>query len=263
MTIYMHQKAARAAPSMTEAERKARVELAACYRIFDMLGWTEMIFNHITLRVPGPEVPGLPSARFLINPFGLHYREVKASNLVLIDLEGNVLRDSGWPVNRAGFVIHSAIHGALPEAHCVMHTHTTNGVAVSCLKEGLSSDNFYGAMLHGRVAYHDLEGVTVDTGERSRIVRDLGDKHVMILRNHGLLAWGRTVAEAYLRLWTLQRACDVQVAAGQAGGERIRLSPQVIRRMLDESGPGESRTCEDVFAALVRRIDAQDPSYRE
>jgi len=257
MTIYMHQ-AARTAPApITEAERKARVELAACYRVFDMLGWTEMIFNHITLRVPGPE------PRFLINPFGLHYREVKASNLVLIDLEGNVLRDTGWPINRAGFVIHSAIHGALPEAHCVMHTHTTNGVAVSCLKDGLSSDNFYGAMLHGRVAYHELEGVTVDTGERSRIVRDLGDKHVMILRNHGLLSWGSNVAEAYLRLWTLQRACDVQVAAGLAGGEVSRLSPQVIERMLGESGPGESRTCQDVFAALVRMVDARDPSYRD
>jgi len=137
------------------------VQLAACYRIFDMLGWTEMIFNHITLRVPGPAVAGFPSARFLINPFGLHYREVTASSLVLIDLEGNVLRESKWPVNRAGFVIHSAIHGAVPQAHCVMHTHTTNGVAVSCLKNGLSSDNFYGAMLHGRVAYHDLQGVTV------------------------------------------------------------------------------------------------------
>ena len=257
MTIYMHQ-AARTAPlPMLEAERKARVELAACYRIFDMLGWTEMIFNHITLRVPGPE------PRFLINPFGLHYREVKASNLVLIDLEGNVLRESGWPVNRAGFVIHSAIHGSHAEAHCVMHTHTTNGVAVSCLKDGLSSDNFYGAMLHGRVAYHELEGVTVDTGERSRIVRDLGDKDVMILRNHGLLSWGRTVAEAYLRLWTLQRACDVQVAAGQAGGAVNRLSRPVIDRMLAESGPGESRTCEDVYAALVRMVEARDPSYRE
>src|SRR5437667_2161465 len=141
--------------AMTEAERKARIELAACYRVFDMLGWTELIFNHITLRVPGVE------KRFLINPFGLHYREVTASSLVLIDLEGNVLRESKWPVNRAGFVIHSAIHGALPDAHRVMHTHTTNGEAVSSLKNGLSSDNFYGAMLHGRVAYPALEGVTV------------------------------------------------------------------------------------------------------
>ncbi len=258
MTVYLQtaKRPAREEP-MTDAERKARVELAAAYRIFDMLGWTEMIFNHITVRVPGPDV------RFLINPFGLHYREVKASNLVLIDLEGNVLRDSKWPVNKAGFVIHSAIHGSVPNAHCVMHTHTTNGVAVSCLKGGLSSDNFYGAMLHGRVAYHDLRGVTVDLGERESIVRDLGDKHVMILRNHGLLSWGANVAEAYLRLWTLQRACDVQLAAARAGGEINPLSPEVIERMLAESGPGESRTCHDVFAALVRLVDAQDPSYRD
>jgi ribulose-5-phosphate 4-epimerase/fuculose-1-phosphate aldolase len=263
MTIYM-QNAARAANDLpiTDEERKARVELAACYRIFDMLGWTEMIFNHITLRVPGPAVGGSPDARFLINPFGLHYREVTASSLVLIDLEGNVLRKNEWPVNRAGFVIHSAIHGALANAHCVMHTHTTNGVAISCLKDGLSSDNFYGAMLHGRVAYHDLQGVTVDTRERESIVRDLGDNHVMILRNHGLLSWGENIAEAYLRLWTLQRACDVQVAAGQAGGALSRLSPQVVQRMLDESGPGESRTCQDVYGALVRLVDAKDPSYR-
>jgi ribulose-5-phosphate 4-epimerase/fuculose-1-phosphate aldolase len=258
MTVYMKQTARAATPlPMSEAERKARVELAACYRVFDMLGWTEMIFNHITLRVPGPE------PRFLINPFGLHYSEVKASNLVLIDLEGNILRDTGWPVNRAGFVIHSAIHGALPDAHCVMHTHTTNGVALSCLKAGLSSDNFYGAMLHGRVAYHDLQGVTVDTGERESIVRDLGDKHVMILRNHGLLSWGESVAEAYLRLWTLQRACDVQLTVARSGGEVTQLSQPVVDRMLAESGPGEKRTCEDVFAALVRLVDARDPSYRD
>jgi len=258
MTIYMPT-AARTAKElpMTEAERQARVELAACYRIFDMLGWTELIFNHITLRVPGSE------PRFLINPFGLHYREITASSLVLIDLEGNVLRESKWPVNRAGFVIHSAIHGAVAHAHCVMHTHTTNGIAVSCLKEGLSSDNFYGAMLHDRVAYHELQGVTVDLSERESLVRDLGDKQVMILRNHGLLPWGTNVAEAFLRLWTLQRACDVQLAAALAGGEINRLSPQVIDRMLGESGPGEARTNQDVFAAMLRLLDARDPSYRD
>src|SRR4051812_23833245 len=257
MTVYLHSAARATDVPMTDAERKARIELAACYRVFDMLGWTEMIFNHITLRVPGAE------PRFLINPFGLHYREVTASSLVLIDLDGNVLRESKWPVNRAGFVIHSAIHAALPEAHCVMHTHTTNGVAVASLKKGLSSDNFYGAMLHGRVAYHDLQGITVDLAERDSVVRDLGEAHVMILRNHGLLSWGHNVAQAYLRLWTLQRACDVQVAAGQAGGEVNRLSPHVVERMLAESGPGETKTCDDVFAAMVRLVEARDPSYRD
>src|SRR5258707_6912835 len=243
MTIYM-QNAARAAKElpMSEAERKARIELAACYRIFDMLGWTELIFNHITLRVPGSE------PRFLTNPFGLHYRQITASSLVLIDLEGNVLRESKWPVNRAGFVIHSAIHGAAAHAHCVMHTHTTNGMAVSCLRDGLSSDNFYGAMLHGRVAYHELQGVTVDLAERESLVRDLGDKQVMILRNHGLLAWGTIVAQAYLRLWTLQRACDVHIAAAHAAGA---IKPRCPRRVRGQAGGN----CRRDRAPLRRRVD--------
>jgi ribulose-5-phosphate 4-epimerase/fuculose-1-phosphate aldolase len=257
MSIYL-QTAARPvneAP-MTEAERKARIELAAAYRIFDMLGWVEMIFNHITVRVPGPEV------RFLINPFGLHYREVTASNLVLIDVEGNPVRETQWPVNRAGFVIHSAIHAAIPQAHCVMHTHTTTGVAVACLKDGLSPHNFYGAMLVGRVAYHEFEGVTVDAGEKERLVRDIGDKPAVILRNHGLLAWGPSVPQAFLMIWTLQRACDVQIAASAAGAVHP-IRPEVFEQTVREGGPAEKRTCDDAFAALQRKLDTIDPSYRE
>ena len=241
---------------MTEAERKARVELAACYRIFDMLGWDQLIFNHITVRVPGPEV------RFLINPFGLHYREVSASNLVLIDLEGNTLRETKWPVNQAGFVIHSAIHAAIPAAHCVMHTHTTTGMAVACLKDGLSPHNFYGAMLVGRVAYHDFEGITVDPGEKVRLVRDIGDKPALILRNHGLLAWGPSLPQAFQVLWTLQRACDVQIAASAAGAIQS-IRPEVFEQTVRESSVAEKRTCEDVFAALQRLVDARDRSYRD
>jgi len=256
MSLYL-EKSTRPAKQLpvTDAEREARVELAACYRIFDMLGWVEMIFNHITVRMPGPEV------RFLINPFGLHYREVTASNLVLIDIEGNPVRETQWPVNRAGFVIHSAIHGAVKDAHCVMHTHTTTGMAVACLKEGLSPHNFYGAMLHGRVAYHEFEGITVEPDEKERLIRDLGDKPVMILRNHGLLAWGPSVPEAFLMMWTLQRACDVQIAASRAG-EVNAVRPEVFEQTVRESGPAEKRTCEDTFAALQRRLDATDPSYR-
>jgi ribulose-5-phosphate 4-epimerase/fuculose-1-phosphate aldolase len=257
MTIYMQQAARAAQPlPMSEAERKARVELASAYRVFDLLGWTEMIFNHITVRVPGPEL------RFLINPFGLHYREVTASNLVLIDAEGNPLRESKWPVNRAGFVIHSAIHGSIAKAHCVMHTHTTTGCAVAGLKGGLSPDNFYGAMLHGQVAYHEFEGITVEAGEKDRLVRDIGDKPAVILRNHGLLAWGPGVAEAFMMLWTLQRACDIQIASSAAGAVNP-IRPEVFPQTVRESGPGEKRTCEDVFAAMVRLVDARDPSYRD
>jgi ribulose-5-phosphate 4-epimerase/fuculose-1-phosphate aldolase len=256
MTIYM-QTAARPAQAvpMTEAERKARIELAAAYRIFAMLGWVEMIFNHITVRVPGPE------HHFLINPFGLHYSEITASSLLLIDLDGNPVREAKYPVNRAGFVIHSAIHGTIDNAHCVMHTHTTTGIAVACLKGGLSPDNFYGAMLHGQVAYHEFEGITVEEGERERLVRSIGTKPAVILRNHGLLSWGPSVAEAFMVLWTLQRACDVQIAASAAGAINP-IRPEVFPQTVREGGPAEKRTCDDVFAALQRQVDARDPSYR-
>jgi ribulose-5-phosphate 4-epimerase/fuculose-1-phosphate aldolase len=257
MTIY-HQGTARAARRIkpTQAERELRVQLAAAYRIFHHLGWTEMIFNHITLRVPGPE------KLFLINPFGLHYSEITASSLLLIDLEGNPVREAKWPVNKAGFVIHSAIHSALDAAHCVMHTHTTSGMAVASLKEGLSPTNFYAAQLQGQVAYHDFEGITVEAGEKQRLVRSLGAKRALILRNHGLLAWGPSVPEAFMMLWTLQRACDVQIASSAAGA----LNPiraEVFAQTVRESGPGEKRTCEDVFAAMQRLVDAKDRSYRD
>ena len=256
MTIY-HQGAARAARKLPigKDEREARVQLAACYRIFDHLGWTEMIFNHITLRVPGPEKV------FLINPFGLHYREITASSLLLIDIEGNPMREAKWPVNRAGFVIHSAIHEAIPQAHCVMHTHTTAGIAVACQKDGLSPTNFYAAQLHGGIAYHDFEGISVEEGEKARLVASIGDKRAVILRNHGLLAWGPSLPEAFMMLWTLQRACDVQIASSAAGSlNPIRL--EVFAQTVRESGPGEKRTCEDVFAAMQRIVDAKDASYR-
>jgi ribulose-5-phosphate 4-epimerase/fuculose-1-phosphate aldolase len=256
MTIY-HENAARKIRDfpVSDIERAARVQLAACYRIFNHLGWVEMIFNHITLRVPGPE------KLFLINPFGLHYSEITASNLLLIDIEGNPVRESKWPVNRAGFVIHSAIHGNVESAHCVMHTHTTTGMAVACQKDGLSPTNFYAAQLHGGVAYHDFEGISVEEGEKTRLLASIGQKKAVILRNHGLLAWGPSVPEAFMTLWTLQRACDVQIAASSAGP----LNPirnEVFAQTVRESGPGEKRTCDDVFAAMQRLVDAKDPSYR-
>jgi len=262
MTIYVQAKARpiKEAP-MTDAERKARVELAGAYRIFDMLGWDQLIFNHITLRVEGP-ASSPESARFLINPFGLHYSEITASSLLLIDLEGNKLRESKWPVNQAGYVIHSALHESQPGAHCIMHTHTTTGMAVACLKDGLSPHNFYGAMLQGQIAYHDFEGITTEPGEKERLVRDIGDKRAVILRSHGLLAWGPSVAQAFLTLWTLQRACDVQIAASSAGAI-LPVTPQAIAQSVRESGQGEERTCMDVFAAMKRLVDARDPSYRD
>jgi len=257
MTIY-HENTARKPRDLpvSEAERAARVQLAACYRIFNHLGWVEMIFNHITLRVPGPE------KLFLINPFGLHYSEITASSLLLIDIEGNPVRETKYPVNRAGFVIHSAIHGNVDSAHCVMHTHTTTGMAVASLREGLSPTNFYAAQLHGGVAYHDFEGITVEEGEKQRLVASIGKKRAVILRNHGLLTWGPSVQEAYMTLWTLQRACDVQIAAS-AAGPLNPIRDEVFAQTVRESGPGEKRTCDDVFAAMQRIVDAKDPSYRD
>jgi ribulose-5-phosphate 4-epimerase/fuculose-1-phosphate aldolase len=256
MSIYLQTKARPVKDlPMSEAERKARVELAAAYRIFDMLGWDQLIFNHITLRVPGPE------HRFLINPFGLHYSEITASSLLLIDLEGNSLRESKWPVNRAGYVIHSALHESQPEAHCVMHTHTTTGMAVACLKDGLSPHNFYGAMLQGMVAYHDFEGISVEPGEKERLVRDIGDKRAVILRNHGLLAWGESLSQAFQVLRIMQRACDVQIATASAGAPNP-IRREVFEQTVRESSIAEKRTCDDMYAALVRQVDARDPTYR-
>jgi ribulose-5-phosphate 4-epimerase/fuculose-1-phosphate aldolase len=169
-------------------EWAARVQLAACYRIFAMLGWTEMIYNHITVRVP-TSASG-DEKQFLINPFGLHYSEVTASNLVKINLKGEVLDGSQHRINPAGFVVHATLHDGIEGAHCVMHTHTTAGVAVACLQNGLMQTNFYSAQLHNMVAYHDFEGITIHADEGPRVLKSIGNKQAVILRNHGLLAWG-------------------------------------------------------------------------
>jgi ribulose-5-phosphate 4-epimerase/fuculose-1-phosphate aldolase len=243
---------------MDAAERQARLDLAACYRIFDRMGWTEMIYNHISLRVPGPE------PAFLLNPWGLHYSEVKASNLVKVDLDGRVLDAGAASINPAGFAPHAALHRALPHAHCVMHTHTTNGMAVASSAGGLAITNFYAAQLGGRVAYHDFEGITVHADEGARLVANIGDKPAVILRNHGLLAWGPSVASAFYTLWILQRACDIQVA-GAALGPALEIPREIqLRCQRDASvvntNPDFGR---ENFDAMVRLIDRQDRSWRE
>ncbi len=252
-------------PAMHPDERAARLELAACYRIFAMLGWTEMIFNHITVRLT-EQVSGSNDARatqFLINPFGLHYSEVTAANLVKIDLAGRVLDGSPHAVNPAGVTVHAAIHAALPGAHCVMHTHTTAGVAVACLEGGLAQSNFYSAQLHDMVAYHDFEGITIHAEEAPRLLASIGNKPAVILRNHGLLAWGGTLPQTFAVLWTLQRACDVQLATlsmGRAIAVSEKVAAQCTRDALQfNPNHGAGR---DVFDALVRQVDRIDPSYR-
>jgi ribulose-5-phosphate 4-epimerase/fuculose-1-phosphate aldolase len=248
-------------PRMHPDEWSARVQLAACYRVFDMLGWTEMIYNHITLRLPDSVTGG--DKQFLINPFGLHYSEVTASNLLKIDVKGNKLDDNPWPVNPAGFTVHSAIHENVAGAHCVMHTHTTAGLAVACTKTGLAQNNFYSAQLHDMVAYHDFEGITVHGDECPRLVKNMGDKPVLILRNHGLLSWGPTIALAFVRLWTLQRACEVQIAQA-ALGPAIEVPEAVAVKTTRDSFQWEAKfgAGQDVFDALVRRVERIDPSYK-
>ena len=257
MSLTMHEDARLGETiAMTDAEWKARVQLAACYRVFDLLGWTEMIFNHITLRVPGPQ------RVFLINPFGLMYHEVTASNLVAVDIQGRPVRPTEHAVNRAGFVTHSAIHGHVDQAHCVMHTHTTTGMAVACLEQGLSHDSFYGAQLHGRVAYHEFEGITVNPDERSRMLASIGDKKCVVLRNHGLLSWGQDIPEAFMWLWTLQRACDVQVATSSAGAMHPATS-EARAQCVREAGPLEPAVCAAVYAALLRKLDRAGAGYAD
>ncbi len=242
----------------TGEEWQARQQLAACYRVFHHLGWTELIYNHVSLRVPGPE------RHFLINPFGLHYSEVRASNLVKVDLDGAIIGDSEWGINPAGFAPHAAIHRGLAQAHCVMHTHTTSGMAVACSAQGLSISNFYAAQLGGRIAYHDFEGITVHADEGARLLASIGDRPAVILRNHGLLAWGETLPQTFLLLWTLQRACDVQVA-GAALGPVIPVPESIQRRCAVDARKVSASAAfgQDAFDAMVRLVDRTDRSWRD
>ncbi len=242
-------------------ESELRAELAACYQLFDWLGWTELIFNHITVRLPEPQ-----EREYLINPFGLHYSEVNAGNLVRIDLDGSVLDNSKSEVNRAGFVIHSAIHAARNDAHCIMHVHTTAGCAVACKEDGLRHDNFYSAMLFDDIAYHDYEGVTTNLDEQPRLVASLGGRNHMILRNHGLLAVGPDIPTAFYRLWTMQRACEIQLAADAALGANRVIPESVLKTVPATRISGRAKTNRMIFNGMLRRaglLQEQTFSSRE
>jgi ribulose-5-phosphate 4-epimerase/fuculose-1-phosphate aldolase len=243
-------------------EREVRVQLAAAYRLVDYFGWNELIYGHLTVKVPGPD------DHFLINPYGLNYDEVTASNLVKVDLHGNVVDNSEHPVSRAGFVIHSAIHMARSEENkCVMHTHTRAGMALAALQDGLLPISMMSTRFHNRIAYHDYEGVSLYDDERERLLESLGDKKAMILRNHGLLTVGRSVSEAFLNLYRLERSCQIQIDAAAAGTLNT-LSSDIAEksaREIDEFS--ELETDKGVgwleFAALMRKMDKIDPGYRE
>jgi ribulose-5-phosphate 4-epimerase/fuculose-1-phosphate aldolase len=241
----------------TPEESAARIQLAAAYRIVDHLGWGELIYNHISLRVPGPD------AHFLLNPFGLHYSEVCASNLVKVDVRGHLVGTSDWPINPAGFTFHGKIHETSPDAHCVMHVHTTPTMAVCCLDDGLSFTNFYSAQLFGKVAYHEFEGITVHADEGARILESAGGKPVLLLRNHGPVTIGATLAQAFGLMWLLNRACEVQLATLAMGTPRA-IAPAVLESCVRDSLQFDPRfgAGQDAFDALQRIVDRIDPSYR-
>jgi len=235
--------------AVDEAEWEARVELAACYRLVAHMGWTDLIYTHISRRVPGPD------HHFLINPYGLAFDEITASSLVKIDLEGNPVMESPHGVNRAGFVIHSAIHAARDDANCVLHTHTVAGMAVSAQKRGLLPITQHAMMFYGRLGYHDYEGIATDLDERSRLVRDLGENDAMILRNHGLLTTGMSCKGAFTTMYYLEKACAAQLAAQSGGAELIELSDEVARHTAQQYQRGGHTSVERPWPSLVRMLD--------
>ena len=237
----------------SDDEWRARVDLAAAYRLTDHFDMTDLLYNHITCRVPGTD------DQFLINEFGLGYDEITASNLVKIDIEGNVVEDGDHRINFPGYVIHSAVHAARHDAVSVMHAHTLYGMAVSALEEGLIPLQQETYRFYNRVAYHDFEGQSVHTSERERLVTDLGDKDAMILKNHGLLTLGRSVAEAWVSMWQLEKACKVQVIAQSTGQVIHQVPPQVM----EKASSARFHRYEAIeWPWLLRKLDAKDPSYR-
>src|SRR5262249_17141689 len=244
---------------VTPEEWAVRVDLAACYRLVAHYGWEDLVFTHITVRVPGAE------DQFLINPYGLFFDEITASSLVKIDLAGNKVGESPFPVNPAGFVIHSAIHAARHDAKCVLHTHTLNGVAVSTQRAGLLPLSQPSIFVLGSLAYHDFEGPALNDEEKPRLVADLGDSTCLILRNHGLLTVGETVADAFISMYFLEASCAIQVRAQSGGGELISVPKEIIDRADGQSAamsrPRGSRGALP-WPGLLRRLDRVDPSYR-
>ena len=237
-------------------EWQLRVDLAACYRLVAMYGWSDLVFTHISVRIPGPE------HHFLINPYGMLFDEITASSLVKVDMACNKLIDSPYPVNPAGFVIHSCIHAAREDVQCVLHTHSRAGVAVSAQKCGVLPISQQSTFVLSSLAYHDYEGVALRDDEKPRLVADMGTANHLMLRNHGLLVAGQTVADAFMNMYNFENACRIQVDA-QAGGELVHFDPtildgiaQVMKTVTTGQGPGAL-----AWPALRRRLDRENPGY--
>ncbi len=241
-------------------EWKARVDLAAMYRLTALYGWTDMIFTHISHRVPGPE------HHFLINPFGMHFDEITASSLVKIDLEGNIMQETPYSINAAGFTIHSALHANSELANVVMHVHTVDGVGVSAQSEGLLPITQHALQVVHDLAYHDYEGIALDHDERQRILDDMGEKSMLMLRNHGTLTVGESAAAAFVRMFYLEKACSMQVAALSSGRENVRMLGSAVQDVVKGqfSGPTVNMVSNVLaWPGLLRKLDRENPGYAE
>lgn len=247
-------------PSMKDKvsveEWNLRVELAACYRLVAMYGWTDLVFTHISARIPGP------AHHFLINPYGLMFDEITASSLIKVDAECNVMHETQFPVNPAGFTIHSAIHDIRHDVQCVLHTHTRAGVAVSTQKCGVLPISQQSTFILASLAYHDYEGIAVRADERPRLQKDLGGNTFLMLRNHGLLTVGSTVAEAFLAMYFFETTCQIQITA-QAAGDLIEVNPAIIsgvREAMHKTSDGVG--AQIAWPALIRKLDRVDQTYK-
>ena len=241
---------------VSKEEWQQRVDLAACYRLVAQFGWDDLIFTHISARVPGPE------HHFLINPYGMLFEEITASSLVKVDLQGNKVMDSDFDINPAGFTIHSAIHAARDDAKCVLHTHSINGVAVSAQKEGVLPISQQSIFVLASLAYHEYEGVALRDDEKPRLVDDIGDKLFLMLRNHGLLTVSESIADAFLYMYLFEAACMIQVRAQSGGGELLPIAPQIIDTAMAQA-QAVTRQAGGALAwpALLRRLDRKNPGY--
>ncbi|HET6646038.1 MAG TPA: class II aldolase/adducin family protein [Pyrinomonadaceae bacterium] len=243
---------------VSDQEWQVRVDLAAAYRLVAHYGWDDLIFTHISARVPGPD------HHFLINPYGMMFDEIKASSLVKVDLDGGIVNDTPYIINPAGFTIHSAVHAAREDALCVMHLHTDYGIAVSAQKDGLLPISQQALFPLSSLGYHDYEGLALNDAEKPRLVADLGTKNHLILRSHGLLTIGKSAAEAFLSMYILERACRIQILAQSGGAELVSVPQQIVSGIAAQMsavtvGQGSALT----WPGLLRKLDRVDPSYRE
>jgi len=243
---------------VSEEEWQARVDLAAAYRLVALYGWDDLVFTHLSARVPGPE------HHFLINPYGMMFDEITASSLVKVDLEGRIVMESQYQINPAGFTIHGAIHEAREDALYVMHTHTIYGIAVSAQEQGLLPISQPALFPLSSIAYHDYEGLALNEAEKPRMVADLGNKKSLILRNHGLLTVGRSAAEAFLALYSLQRACEIQILAQSGGSKLVHIAEPILAGItMQVEAVTKGLGADLVWPGLLRKLDRVDTSYRD